>query len=64
VDQRELAQAVEKHSWENIPDEKKGEGKYYRKASPGSWQEDLTPDQVRTVETITAPLLDRFYPRA
>jgi hypothetical protein len=62
VDEARLAQAVEKHSWENIPDEEKGQGKFYRKATPQAWREDLTRHQVRTVERITAPLLEEFYP--
>ncbi len=62
VDEARLAQAVEKHSWENIPDEEKGQGKFYRKATPQGWREDLTRHQVRTVERITAPLLEEFYP--
>jgi hypothetical protein len=62
VDPGELARAVEKHSWENMPEEEKGKGKFYRKASPGGWKEDLTPEQAKTVERITAPLLEEFYP--
>ena len=62
VDDDELARAVEKHSWENIPEEEKGEGKFYRKATPGGWREDLTPEQVQIVERITAPVLEEFYP--
>jgi hypothetical protein len=62
VEQKDLWRAVEKHSWENIPEEQKGEGKFYRKASPGAWREDLTPEQIKTVERITAPLLREFYP--
>lgn len=62
VDEVELARAVDKHSWENLPEEKKGEGKFYRKATPGSWREDLTDEQAREVERITAPLLKEFYP--
>jgi hypothetical protein len=62
VDQEQVARAVEKHAWENIPEEKKGEGKFYRKATPGGWKEDLTPEQARIVEEITAPLLKEFYP--
>ena len=62
VDETRLAQAVEKHSWENIPEEEKGEGKFYRKATPQAWREDLTRHQVKTVERITAPLLEEFYP--
>jgi hypothetical protein len=61
VDEDELLRAVEKHSWENIPEEEKGEGKFYRKATPGGWREDLTPEQAKIVEEITAPLLEEFY---
>ena len=62
VDEGELAWAVEKHSWENIPKEEKGGGKFYRKATPGGWSTDLTPEQAETVERMTAPLLKEFYP--
>ena len=62
VDEAEVERAVEKHSWENIPEEKKGDGKFYRKATPGGWSEDLTPEQVKMVEEITGPLLKEFYP--
>jgi hypothetical protein len=62
VDEGELGRAVEKHSWESIPEEEKGEGKFYRKATPGGWREDLTPEQIETVERITAPLLKELYP--
>ena len=61
VEEGELLRAVEKHAWESIPEEQKGEGKFYRKASPGSWREDLTPEQAEIVERITAPLLKEFY---
>jgi hypothetical protein len=58
----ELARAVEKHSWENVPEEEKGEGKFYRKGRPGGWRQDLTEEQAKTVERITASLLEEFYP--
>ncbi len=60
--EKELARVVQKHSWANIPEEDKGAGKFYRKASPGGWREDLTPAQARVVEKITGPLLEKFYP--
>ncbi len=62
VREEELARAVDKYSWENIPEKEKGEGKIRRKASPGGWRKDLTPEQVETVERIAAPLLEEFYP--
>jgi hypothetical protein len=62
VEEVRLSEAVEKHSWENIPEEEKGQGKFYRKATPQAWREDLTRRQVKAVERITAPLLEEFYP--
>lgn len=62
VGEKELARVVEKYAWENIPEEEKGAGKFYRKATPGGWQDDLTPEQAETIEEITAPLLDELYP--
>jgi Sulfotransferase domain len=62
VEEAELARSVEKNSWENIPEEEKGEGKKRRKAKPGGWREDLSARQVEIVEDITAPLLNEFYP--
>jgi Sulfotransferase domain len=62
VEEAELARSVEKNSWENIPEQEKGEGKKLRKAKPGGWKEDLTARQVEIVEEITAPLLNEFYP--
>lgn len=61
ADENEVRKAVEKHSWENVPEGEKGQGKVHRKAAPGSWIEDLTPKQVKIVEEITAPLLEEFY---
>jgi len=62
VEEEDLARVVNKHSWENIPEEEKGVGKFRRKAAPGGWREDLTKKQARIVETVTAPLLEEFYP--
>ncbi len=59
---KELAgRIVRENSWRNIPEEKKGTGKFYRKAQVGSWREDLRPEETRLVEEITASILERFY---
>jgi hypothetical protein len=62
VSSKDIARAVKRHSWDNIPEEKKGQGKFYRKGTPGSWREDLSLEQIDMVEEITAPLLEEFYP--
>jgi len=61
-EEEELERVVKKHSWENIPENQKGTGKFYRKATPGGWREDLTPEQVEIVEGLTDEILEEFYP--
>jgi hypothetical protein len=62
VEDEQLRRAVEKQSWENVPDREKGRGKFYRRGTSGGWKEDLTPRQVEVVVKATASLLERFYP--
>jgi Sulfotransferase family len=61
VEEWQLERVVEKHAWENIPEQEKGVDKPRRTAKPGGWREDLTPEQAKIVERITAPLLEEFY---
>jgi LPS sulfotransferase NodH len=62
VEEAELERSVEKHSWEKIPEEEKGEGKFHRKAKPGGWREDLTARQAEIVEGVAGSLLRELYP--
>jgi hypothetical protein len=62
VDDGELTGVVERHAWENVPENKKGPDKPHRKATPGGWKVDLTPEQARIVEDLTVPILEEFYP--
>jgi hypothetical protein len=61
VDEGELARVVDKYAWENIPEEKKGEGTPRRKATPGGWREDLTHEQAKIVERVAAQVFEQFY---
>jgi Sulfotransferase family len=61
VDEGDLARAVEKRAFENIPEEEKGEGTIRRKATPGGWREDLTPEQAKIVEKEAAQIIDQYY---
>ena len=61
ADEEELARVVEQHAWENIPEDEKGKGRFFRKGTPGSWREDLTPEHVEIVEQMAAPILEEFY---
>ena len=35
VDEGELVRAVQEHAWENVPEKERGEGTFYRRATPG-----------------------------
>ena len=60
VNEGTLRRAVEKQTWENVPEGRKGPGRPARKAITGGWREDLTEEQAREVEQITAPLMDEL----
>ena len=61
IHEKRLGRLVENFTFENVPDHAKGEGKFFRKATPGGWQEDLTSEQAATVERISEPILEEFY---
>jgi hypothetical protein len=61
ADEAQLQAAVMKHSWTRIPDSEKGKDKFFRKAQPGSWRDDLSAEQIRLIEEITRPILSRYY---
>ncbi len=61
VDQAQIEAAAAKHSWEQIPEEEKGKDKFFRKAQPGGWRDDLSSDQINIIEDITGPLLSRYF---
>lgn len=61
VDGAQLEAAATRHAWEQVPESNKGPGKFYRKATPGGWREDLAPDQIKIVEDVARPILLRNY---
>ena len=61
ISDRDLTESVNEHAWEAAPGERKGEGKFLRRATPGAWREDLTEEQQQTIEAHCKPVLDAFY---
>jgi hypothetical protein len=61
VSREDVARVAMQHAWERIPADKKGPRQFFRKASPGAWKDDLTEEQIATVEDITRPLLEQYY---
>jgi glycosyltransferase involved in cell wall biosynthesis len=61
ADEAQLEAAVLKHSWTRIPNSEKGKDKFFRKAQPESWRDDLSLEQIRLIEDITGPILSKYY---
>ncbi len=61
ADQAQLEAAAVKHSWARVPEEKKGKERFFRRAQPGGWREDLSPEQIEIIEDVTGPLLSKYY---
>jgi len=58
----ELGQVIKKYTFENIPKEMKGEGKFYRSASPGKWRDNLDQkEQIILNDIIKDTLLAAGY---
>jgi GT2 family glycosyltransferase len=61
ADEAQLEAAVLKHSWSRVPDSEKGKDKFFRKAQPEGWRDDLSTEQIKIIEDITGPLLFKYY---
>lgn len=55
-----LEAVVKRHGWDQVPEGEKGKNRFFRKAKPGGWREDPSPEQVGIIEEVTAPLLSRY----
>lgn len=53
----ELRNVISKNSFENIPTELKGEGKFYRIASPGKWKHNFNEKETQLMNKIMGDML-------
>jgi len=60
IDDGELEKIIEKYSFEKIPKEQKGSGKFYRSAQPGKWKENFTDEEVALIEEIMGSTLKKL----
>jgi len=52
LDDNEIKEIVEKHSYKNIPSEVKGKGMAIRSASPGKWKRNFNEDEKEMMTNI------------
>jgi Sulfotransferase domain len=61
ADEAQLEAAVLKHSWSRVLDSEKGKDRFFRKAQPEGWRDDLSTEQIKIIENITGPILSKYY---
>jgi len=52
IPERELQKIVEKYTFENLPDNIKGSGKFHRSATAGKWKENFTEKEIELINKI------------
>jgi len=57
VPKDELQEIVTKFTFENLPPEQKGPGKFARSATPGKWKENFNDEEKKVMEEIMGPTL-------
>lgn len=58
--EQEIEAWVTRHSFERLPAEARGPSQFARTATSGSWRENLTVEEQRTIERILGPKLREF----
>ena len=56
----DLSKIVKKYDFDNLPDNKKGSGKFIRAASPGKWQENLLDEEKTAMEEIMKNMIEKL----
>ncbi len=56
-DDARIREIVDRHSFTEVPEKRRGPGKRRRAASPGQWRESLTPEERELAQEIMGPKL-------
>ena len=60
IDKGKLNEIIEKFSFENIPDDQKGKGKFNRSARPGLWKENFSDEEKKIMNEVMGVLLQKL----
>jgi len=52
ITEDDLKNIIEKYDFKNIPESKKGSGKFRRSASPGKWKENLSEEEQKIAQNL------------
>jgi len=60
ITEEELYNLVDRHSFEKIPTDQKGKGKFTRSATPGKWQENFNDSEKKIMNDIMFQTLEKL----
>jgi hypothetical protein len=58
--ERRMDNIAGRHSFESLPDHRKGPGRFRRSATPGRWREGLTPEEQRLAHEVMGTRLAKL----
>jgi hypothetical protein len=56
----ELQRLIEQFRFENIPEDQRGEGKFYRSGTSGKWKDNFSEEEVEVVQEIMGDMLQKL----
>jgi hypothetical protein len=57
IGEDELGRMIERHSFEELPEESRGPQEFFRAAEPGQWRENLSAEEQAALEEVIGPKL-------
>ena len=60
ITDNQLEEIINKHDFKKIPEKDKGQGKFFRSASPGSWQKNFSKEEQDLMNSIMKKTLDEL----
>ena len=55
-----MEQIVSKYDFKNIPSDQRGDGKFYRSANPGGWQNNFSDEEKELMHSIMNDSLNKM----
>jgi stalled ribosome alternative rescue factor ArfA len=60
ITDNQLEEIISKHDFKKIPEKDKGQGKFYRSASPGGWKDNFEENEQDLMNSIMRKTLTQF----
>jgi hypothetical protein len=60
IDEGQLRKIVDEYTYENLPEARKGPGKFVRAASPGLWKQNFNEKEINAMHSVMGNMLQKL----